>query len=195
MGKEIELQYPLGICEAYTSENYSKYNHTDNNILDFAFACCSRRGIYQETDEKLEIVDGNFDGGNFFLSRWGIKIEMCTNTFFCWPEDEEHGTTVIPSHGYQISWSQNLAKRTVTAVKKWRQNMESQQHIEYRANLLNQDPLAKIALEKSIENNKKKIMQEIIESKEDIEENSDEEFIQTEVKEYMQLRYNKRKWI
>ena len=83
----------------------------------------------------------------------------------------------------------------MTAVKKWRQNIELQQHVEYRANIFNQDPLAKTALEKSIENNKKKILQEIIESKEEIEENSDEEFAEIEVKEYMQLQYNKRKWV
>ena len=187
MNKEIELQYSLGICEAYASENYAKYNYTDNNILDFAFACCSRRGIYQENDQKLEIIDGNFNGGNFFLSRQGIKIEMYTNTLFCWPESEEHGTTAIPIEGYQITWSQNLAKRTITAAKKWRENMESPYHMEYWANLLNQDPLAKTALEKSIADNKKDILQEIIESKDEIKDDSDQEFEKTDIKKYMQL--------
>ena len=179
MDKKIQLPFPLGLCQAYAAINYAKYNHVDYNILDFAFACCSNRGIY---DNQRTIQKGNFEGGNFFLTKWGIKIEMAANTLWCWPEKDEHGTTAIPSHGYQAAWSQNLAKRTVTAIEKWRKGTENPDHVKYRQNQIANDSYAAAALLTSLK-------------KDDGSENeSEEELEKEELGEFMQLRFNNRKW-
>jgi hypothetical protein len=76
------------------------------------------------------------------------------NTLYCWPENELHGTTVLPKEGVTCGLSQNLAKKTVSAVKKWREGSEQEKHKEYRLNQLDQDPFAKEALIESIKKNK-----------------------------------------
>ena len=58
----------------------------------------------------------------------------------------QYGTTAIPSHGYQAGWSQNLAKRTVTAIKKWREGTEDPKHVKYRQNQISNDSYAATAL-------------------------------------------------
>lgn len=60
-----------------------------------------------------------------------------------------HGTTALPSEGVSCNFSQNLAKRTVTAIKKWREGTESSKHKNYRLKQLEQDPFAREALIKS----------------------------------------------
>ena len=193
MEKEIVLNHPLELCKAYAAQNYAKYNHTDNNFLDFAIACCSRRGIYKQThNNQWKIEEGNFEGGNFFLTKWGIKIEMATNTLFCWPEEEEHGTTAIPRGGYQTGWSQNLSKRTVTAVKKWRQGTEVPARFNYRAEAIKKDTKAKEALNRAVQTNIKTTMDQV---QVVIEENSINGEIEEEItREFMQLRYGRYKW-
>jgi hypothetical protein len=47
------------------------------------------------------------------------------NTLLCWPEHELHGTTAIPKEGVTLNLSQNLVKRTVSAIKKWRDGSEA----------------------------------------------------------------------
>ena len=155
MNKKIQLPFPLGLCQAYAAINYAKYNHIDYNILDFAFACCSKRGVKNDDDPSV-IENGNFEGGNFFLTKWGIKIEMVTNTIWCWPERDEHGTTAIPSHGYQAGWSQNLAKKTVTAIQRWREGTEKSSSIEYRKNQIADNSYVAAALETSLRKNGKR---------------------------------------
>jgi hypothetical protein len=61
------------------------------------------------------------------------------NTLFCWPESELHGTTALPKEGVTLNLSQNLAKRTVTAISKWREGTEETRHFNYRLNQLEQD--------------------------------------------------------
>ena len=64
---------------------------------------------------------------------------MIGNTLFCWSEHELHGTTAIPKEGVTLNLSQNLAKRTVTVIKKWHEGSEETRHFNYRLNQLNQD--------------------------------------------------------
>lgn len=78
------------------------------------------------------------------------------NTLFCWPEDELHGTTVIPMEGVTCGLSQNLAKKTVTAVKKWREGKEEKYQMDYRKKQLITDPQALHALAESLIKNKEK---------------------------------------
>ena len=73
-----------------------------------------------------------------------------------------HGTTAIPKIGVQAACSQNLAKKTVTVIKKWQEGNEKNQHIQYRLNQLNQDPIAQAALVTSIEKNREKKENEIV---------------------------------
>ena len=61
-----------------------------------------------------------------------------------------HGTTVFPSEGVTCGLSQNLAKKTVTAIKKWKDGSEQEKYIKYWLNQLNQNPYAKEALLESI---------------------------------------------
>jgi len=185
MGKNIQLPFPLGLCQAYASLNYAKYNHIDYNILDFAFACITKRGIKNNNNNQSIIEEGNFEGGNFFLSKWGIKIEMATNTFWCWPEKDEHGTTALPSYGYQAGWSQNLSQKTVTAITRWRKGTENPAHIKYRQNQIDDDSYAATALKNSIKKDEN----------EDEDEDEEEELENEEIGEFMQLRFNQRKWI
>ena len=186
MDKKIQLPFPLGLCQAYAAINYAKYNHIDHNILDFAFACIIKRGIKNNNNSSI-IKEGNFEGGNFFLSKWGVKIEMATNTLWCWPEKDEHGTTAIPSHGYQAGWSQNLAKWTVIAIKKWREGTEDPKHIKYRQNQISNDSYATTALLASLKKDDEN------EDENEDDENEDE-LEKEEFGEFMQLRYNCRKW-
>lgn len=61
-----------------------------------------------------------------------------------------------------MNLSQNLAKRTVTAIKKWHEGSEETRHFNYRLNQLNQDLPAREALLKSIEKNQEKRKNEVI---------------------------------
>ena len=65
-----------------------------------------------------------------------------------------HGTTALPKEGVASTFSQNLAKRTVTAIQKWREGTEKEKHMQYRHEQLNQDPIAQSALIASLEKNK-----------------------------------------
>jgi len=87
---------------------------------------------------------------------------MAGNTIFCWPEGSLHGTTALPSEGVTCNFSQNLAKRTVTAIKKWREGTELPRHKDYRLNQLEQDPIAREALIESEVKNGEKRKGEII---------------------------------
>ena len=60
----------------------------------------------------------------------------------------------MPENGVASTFSQNLAKRTVTAIKKWREGVEKKKHMDYRLKQLDQDPFAQNALMESIEKNK-----------------------------------------
>src|SRR4051812_46299352 len=85
-----------------------------------------------------------------------ILFLLLANTLWCWPEEELHSTTAIPKEGVQATFSQNLSKRTVTAIKKWQEGSETNLHIQYRLNQIKQEPIAKAALLTSIEKNKTK---------------------------------------
>ena len=153
--------------------------------MDFAFACIIKRGIKNNNNNQSIIEEGNFEGGNFFLSKWGIKIEMATNTFRCWPEKDEHDTTALSSYGYQAGWSQNLSQKTVTAITRWRKETENPAHIKYRQNQIDDDSYAATALKNSIKKDEN----------EDEDEDEEEELENEEIGEFMQLRFNQRKWI
>ena len=114
----IQLPFQLGLCEAYASQNYSKHVHIDNNFLKYVWGCICDRSNSQNNDQ-------DFLGGNFYLLEYGILIKMNSNTLWCWPEKDEHGTTALAPGGYQMGWSQNLAKKTVTAVTNWKEDNES----------------------------------------------------------------------
>jgi hypothetical protein len=45
----------------------------------------------------------------------------------------------LPKHGVTCNFSQNLAKRTVTAIQKWKEGAENPRHKMYRLNQLQQD--------------------------------------------------------
>jgi hypothetical protein len=59
--------------------------------------------------------------------------------------------------GVTCGLSQNLAKKTVTAVKKWREGKEEKYRKDYRQKQLTTDSQALQALEASIVKNKEKI--------------------------------------
>lgn len=65
-----------------------------------------------------------------------------------------HGTTALPKEGVASTFSQNLAKRTVTAIQKWREGTEKEKHMQYRLEQLKQDPVAQSALVASLEKNR-----------------------------------------
>lgn len=65
---------------------------------------------------------------------------------------------MLPNEGVTCGLSQNLAKKTVTAVKKWREGKEEKYRTNYRQKQLITDPLALQALEESIIRNKEKIV-------------------------------------
>ena len=77
--KEIKLDHSLGLCEAYVAWRYSKYAHTDTNFLDHAIAATCLRGIWHDSDPEFTCREGDFAGGNFYLAKWGIKVEMTGN--------------------------------------------------------------------------------------------------------------------
>jgi hypothetical protein len=69
-----------------------------------------------------------------------------------------HGTTALPAEGVASTFSQNLAKKTVTAIKRWREGTEEKHGIQYRNNQLKQDdPVAHAALLASIEKNNNRV--------------------------------------
>jgi len=53
----------------------------------------------------------NFEGENFFLLKYGVIVKLDENTLFYFPENEEHGTTIILPGGYQAGISQNISKK------------------------------------------------------------------------------------
>jgi hypothetical protein len=77
--QEISLNHPLGLCEAYAAWRYAKFAHVDNNFLNHAFSACVLRGICNEGDPEFTCNEGDFEGGSFFLAKWGILIEMTGN--------------------------------------------------------------------------------------------------------------------
>ena len=59
------------------------------------------------------------------------------NTLLYWPEHKLHGMIAIPKEGVILNLSQNLTKRTVSVIKKWRDGSEATRHFNYRLNQLN----------------------------------------------------------
>ena len=90
-----------------------------------------------------------------------------------------HGTTVLPSESITCGLFQNLAKKTVTAIKKWRSGSEQEKHMKYQTNQLSQDPYAKETLLESIKRNSKRI---------EMENNS-------YTREYLDIEENNREWV
>jgi hypothetical protein len=74
--KKIKLNYSLGLPEGYAAWRYSKFAHADHNFLEHAIAACVLRGIRFPNDDIYACREGNFIGGNFYLTKWGIKIEL-----------------------------------------------------------------------------------------------------------------------
>ena len=74
--KKIYLEHPLGLCEAYVAWRYSKFAHTDTNFLDHAIAATCLRGVRFSNDKEYTCHEGNFDGGNFYLTKQRIKVEI-----------------------------------------------------------------------------------------------------------------------
>jgi hypothetical protein len=91
---------------------------------------------------------------------------------WCWPERELHGTTVLPTNGVAATFSMNLAKKTVTAIQRWRNGTEKEKGIHYHNKQVKIDPIAHNALLASIEKNKTKKIVEDLESEPDFEENN-----------------------
>ena len=54
----------------------------------------------------------------------------------------------------------NLAKKTVTAIQKWRKGIEKESGIQYRNKQMEIDPIAHSALLASLEKNQKKKIEE-----------------------------------
>jgi hypothetical protein len=73
---EIKLNYPLGLPEGYAAWRYSKFAHHDHNFLNHAFSACVLRGIQKENDPAFTCREGDFEGGNFYLAKWGILIKL-----------------------------------------------------------------------------------------------------------------------
>ena len=80
-GKEIVLNHSLGLCEAYVAWRYAKFAHVDNNFLRHAIAACCLRGIRQENNPLYSCREGDFEGGNFYMAKWGILVKMTGNLF------------------------------------------------------------------------------------------------------------------
>lgn len=74
--RKIFLNHPLGLCEAYVAWRYSKFAHTDINFLNHAIAAICLRGVRTANDREYDCHEGDFEGGNFYLCKWGIKVEM-----------------------------------------------------------------------------------------------------------------------
>jgi len=72
----------------------------------------SKKGILNSDGQ---FVEKDFVEGNFYLLKWRILAEYDSGTLFAFSDTEEHETTVIPSEGYQIGWSQHILQRTVAA--------------------------------------------------------------------------------
>ena len=83
-----------------------------------------------------------------------MNFSIPDNTLWCWPEKELHRTTALPSNGVASTFSQNLAKRTIIVIQKWRQEKEKESHKQYWSDQLNQNPIAQNTLLKSIKLNK-----------------------------------------
>jgi hypothetical protein len=92
---------------------------------------------------------------------------MDTNTLWCWSEKDEHGTTALPSTGYQIGWSQNLSKKTVTVAAKWKQGLETAKSKQIRLQQLEKTPKIYKAFQEA---EKKNINEQV-----DKEKNTDDE--------------------
>ena len=100
-GTKIQWNCPLGACQSYASENYTRHVHTDDIAITHSFVLISKRGILN-SDEQF--VEKDFVGGNFYLLKWRILAEYDSGTLFAFPDTEEHKTTVIPPEEYQIRW-------------------------------------------------------------------------------------------
>jgi hypothetical protein len=68
----------------------------------------------------------------------------------------------LPKEGVTYNLSQNLAKRTVTITKKWREGIEKKKHYNYQLKQLEEDKPAHAALLQSIAKNKEKRESEIV---------------------------------
>ena len=94
-----------------------------------------------------------------------------------------HGTTALPAEGVASTFSQNLAKKTVTAIKRWREGTKEKHGIQYRNNQLKQDdPVAYATLLASIEKNNNRVNLEAEEQNfagnQIIFENNDREWVE-----------------
>jgi hypothetical protein len=62
----------------------------------------------------------------------------------------------LPIEGVTCGLSQNLVKKTVTVIKKWREGKEEQYRVNYRKEYVSTDLYALQALEESVKRNKEK---------------------------------------
>ena len=123
-GTKLRWNRPLGACQSYASENYTRHVHTDDTAITHPFVLISRRGILNSDGQ---FVEKDFVGGNFYLLKWGILVEYDSGTLFAFPDAEEHGTTVISPEGYQIGWSQHISQRIVAAYRNWIEGKDTEQ--------------------------------------------------------------------
>ena len=79
--KEIKLNYFLDLPEGYAAWRYSKFAHSDYNFLNHTLSACILRGIRQHNDPAFACREGDFEGGNFYLVKWGILVKL-TGIFF-----------------------------------------------------------------------------------------------------------------
>ena len=70
--------------------------------------------------------------------------------------------TALPKEGVTCNFSQNLTKRTVTAIKKQREGTETSKHVNYHLNHLLQDLPTREALVNSIEKNNERRNSEVV---------------------------------
>ena len=59
---------------------------------------------------------------------------------FAFSDTEEHETTVIPSEGYQIGWSQHILQRTVAAYWNWIEEKDTEQKQKKRKLFISDAP-------------------------------------------------------
>ena len=55
---------PLGACQSYASENYTRHVHTDDTAITHSFVLISKKGILNSDGQ---FVEKDFVEGNFYL--------------------------------------------------------------------------------------------------------------------------------
>ena len=104
--KQVKLDDDKMIGALFYIENYQAVRYKDNDESEFAIGYIFEKGVVKD--------------GYFFYSKFGVAIEMTSNSIWCWMTQAIHGIAKLDlsEGGNRYTAAITLTKKTAIAIKK-----------------------------------------------------------------------------